>query len=120
MDSFVENSDNFGAINTKKNSPVQLDVNGVVSTAIRPLSATSYVKNPAVSLIDQGHTGSNRFHISDGRSKHDDIDDMIHKDDVLIIAQQIAEFADSLKAKALGIHGLQPTNNIINMPDRLQ
>lgn len=115
----MENSENYGAINTNKNSPVQLDVNGVISKAIRPLSMASYVGIPAVSMIDQSHTGSDRFQISARRSKHDGFDDIIHEDEGLI-AQPIAELAKSLSAEALGIHGLQPTNNVINLFDRLQ
>jgi len=95
IDSFVENSKL--SINTNRNSPVPLDVNGVVSKIIRPVSATSVVEIPAVSVIDHGHTGNDRFRISGSCDKNDGFDEMTHGDEGLVIAQKIAAtFADEI------------------------
>lgn len=109
MDSFVE-TDDHNAIYNNKNSPVQLDVNGEIAV-LRPVSATSNVGIPDVSVIDQGHTGSDSFQISDEQTKHGGFDETTRRNQGPL-TQQKSAFMSGIHAKALDIHGLHSMNNM--------
>lgn len=115
VDSFIE-TDDYNAIYTNKNSHVQLDVNGVIS-ALRHVSATSNLGIPAVSMIDQGHTRSDCFLISDERTKHDGFDETTRRNQGLL-TQQKSAFVGGIHTKESDLNGLQSTNNM-NLSDRL-